>query len=71
MPIFRGQLNDFDRFPFGAHKGELLMDVPDGYYRWLQEQDWLHEWPALQKYVEAHDWGEDDDEEEPYERDDR
>ena len=61
MPTFRIALNDFDRFPFGKHKGELLMDVPDGYYRWLSEQDWLKDWPALAAYVESHDWGDDDD----------
>jgi len=64
MPIYRGVLNDFDRCPFGKYKDELLMDIPDAYYRWLSEQNWLHEWPALKKYVEAHDWGEDDDEDE-------
>ncbi len=60
MPVFRGQLNDFDKMPIGKWKGELLMDVPDGYYRWLRKQDWLKGFPALHQYVMTHDWGDDE-----------
>lgn len=64
MPIFRGCLNDFDRMPIGKWKGELLMDVPQGYFRWLREQDWLPQFPALEKYVSSRDWGDDEDDHE-------
>lgn len=64
MPIFRGCLNDFDRMPIGKWKGELLMDVPQGYFRWLRDQDWLCNFPSLEKYVASREWGEDDDEDE-------
>ena len=63
MPVFRSSLNDYDQMPFGKWKGELLMDVPHGYFRWLREQDWLKDHPSLSKYVLGRDWGEDDDEE--------
>jgi len=29
------QLQDDSRFPFGKHRGELMMDVPAQYYAWL------------------------------------
>lgn len=66
MPTYRGTLNDFDRMPMGKWKGELLMDVPRGYFRWLQERDWLHQFPALAQYVESRDWGVEGDDEAEY-----
>lgn len=66
MPTFRGMLNDLDRMPIGKWKGELLMDVPRGYFRWLAEQEWLPQFPALAKYVESRDWGSDDDDDTEY-----
>ena len=63
MPVFRGRLNDLDRMPFGKWKDELLMDVPAGYFRWLTEQDWLKDHPALDAYVTERDWGTDDESE--------
>ena len=60
MPVFRGELNDYDRMPMGKYKDELLMDVPNGYYRWLARQEWLDQFPALNKYVQSRDWGEDE-----------
>ena len=64
MPIFRGSLNDFDKMPWGKYKGELLMDIPHGWFRWLREQDWLEQHPALHKYVIERDWGDEDEDEE-------
>lgn len=62
MPTFRGMLNDYDRMPIGKWKGELLMDVPEGYFRWLKDQEWLPQFPALHKYVESRNWDGGDDE---------
>lgn len=67
MPMFRGALNDFDRFPFGKYRDEMLSDIPNAYYRWLRDQEWLSSWPALKRYVELHDWGEDEDDNEDVE----
>lgn len=61
MPRYRGQYNDFDRMGFGKYKDELLMDIPKAYFRWLSEQEWLPQFPALKKYVDSRDWGGDDD----------
>ena len=61
MPIFRGTLNDYDRCPLGKYKDELLMDVPTAYMRWLSQQDWLEQFPALCRYVRERDWGEDEE----------
>lgn len=64
MPIFRGIYNDYDRMTFGKYKDELLMDIPSAYFRWLREQDWLPQFPALEKYVSSRDWGDDEDDHE-------
>lgn len=66
MPTYRAILNDFDRMEFGKWKGELLMDVPRGYFRWLSEQEWLPQFPALKKYVDSRDWGVDGDDDVEY-----
>lgn len=29
--------------PFGKHKGELVADIPDGYLRWLIDQEWVQD----------------------------
>lgn len=69
MPVFRSRLNDYDRMPFGKHKDELLMDIPDRYFRWLREQDWLKNHPALCAFVMERDFGYDGDEEADFDDD--
>lgn len=38
--------------PFGKYKGRLLREVPDGYLRYLAEQDWMYEHRELCEYIE-------------------
>ena len=45
--------NDDDPFPFGERKGTKYGDIPASYFLWLEEQDWLDKWPAVQRYIEA------------------
>lgn len=68
MILFRGQLGDDDPMPFGKWKGERLGDIPNSYFRWLREQDWLNQHHALAKYVNERDWDDDDiaEDESPY-----
>ena len=45
---------DDDVMTFGAHQGERLGDIPDGYLHWLWDQTWLEkERPGLYLYVKA------------------
>jgi len=48
-------MDDNSRMPFGAHRGELLKDVPDKYLLWLyeEESDWVEDnHPELLDYIE-------------------
>lgn len=41
---------------FGKHQGERLGDIPDGYFRWLSEQDWLEDkYPELLAYIQENE----------------
>ena len=40
-------------------------DIPNGYYRWLRDQPWIKDWPALDKYIQAQEWGDDEDDDQP------
>jgi len=36
------------RMPFGKHRDQLLAEIPEGYKKWLAEQDFVNEkWPNL------------------------
>ncbi len=45
-------LNDNDPFPFGAHKGKKMKDVPSEYLDWMVGQSWASQWKAVVNYVE-------------------
>ncbi|MEM9644930.1 MAG: hypothetical protein AAF989_08040 [Planctomycetota bacterium] len=45
-------LTDNDVMPISQeHKGKLLGDVPDDFWRWFLEQTWCDEWPKLVEYA--------------------
>ena len=46
------KLNDTDPFPFGAHKGKPMSEVPADYLDWLHGQSWVNQWPAVKDYIE-------------------
>jgi uncharacterized protein (DUF3820 family) len=47
---------DNDTMPFGKHQGTILGEVPDDYFKWLAQQDWLEDkWPRLLAYIEQYD----------------
>ena len=48
-------LDDESPMPFGKHEGDPLMDVPDSYFHWLSQQDWIEHWPALLEYIQQND----------------
>ena len=43
-------LKDDSVMPYGKHKGEKLIDIPDEYFLWMYDNDKLS--PPLRKYVE-------------------
>ena len=54
-PEREAALDDESEMPFGKHEGERLMDVPDDYFHWLSQQDWIEHWPALLEYIQQND----------------
>lgn len=44
-------LTDQSKMPFGKHKGALMVSVPMKYLRWLLEQPWIEQWPAIAAYA--------------------
>ena len=45
-------MRDDDLMPFGKHKGEKLVDIPDSYFRWLSTQEFVEEqYPELFEYI--------------------
>ena len=44
-------LTDHSKMPFGKHKGELMINVRMNYLRWLLEQPWIEQWPAVAQYA--------------------
>lgn len=51
------RLEDSSPFPFGKYgpKGEspsTMSGVPCDYYMWLDQQEWLKDWPAVADYME-------------------
>lgn len=44
-------LTDNDPFPFGAHKGKPMQEVPATYLDWLIDQPWIGRWPAVVEYI--------------------
>lgn len=46
-------LSDWDKMPFGKHKGAKMQDVPGKYLQWLGEQEWIGKWPKVKAYIIA------------------
>lgn len=48
------EVNEYDDdsiMPFGKHRGEKLGDIPDSYFIWLLNEDWVAEkFPSIWKY---------------------
>lgn len=36
--------------PFGVHKGKTFESIPTAYFVWLNKQDWIEKWPAIEAY---------------------
>lgn len=43
---------DDEPFPFGKYKGDCYSDIPEDYFHWLAEQEWIEEWPDVHQYLE-------------------
>ena len=46
---------DEEPFPFGKYEGERYGDVPDSYFKWLSQQDWIEKWPDVLVYIQEND----------------
>ena len=58
MKIMSENTTEGSLMPFGAHKGELIEEVPDHYLRWLCYQDWFADkyFDLLEKVEEEIHW---------------
>jgi hypothetical protein len=61
LKAFNKVWDEDTRMPWGKHKGERLGDIPDKYFRWLSEQDWIDKWEGLSNYIDDLDLIEEDD----------
>lgn len=44
-------LEDGDAMPFGMYKGWPMKNVPATYLDWLIDQDWIKQWPDVERYI--------------------
>lgn len=50
-------VDDDEPFPFGKYKDQPYSEVPDSYFEWLAEQDWIQKWHDVWDYIQANDLG--------------
>ena len=47
-------LGDQTPFPFGKHRGRAFSEIPDGYWQWLEEQEWVKTaWPRVWAHIQS------------------
>jgi len=50
MP-FKEEVPQGELFPFSQHKGKPFHEVPEGFWNWLEKQDWIAKWPTVELEV--------------------